>query len=77
VISQGRPWAAFLLMNRSKKIFFALAIAYLVALVWVSVDIASKTTFPHSRPQLKERLKERFTGKDSVKNDSIFRHDKL
>jgi hypothetical protein len=44
--------------------------AFLIALVYVSYDISRKTTFPGSKPQLKERLKQNFEQKpDST--DSI------
>ncbi len=33
------------------------AIVFIVLLAWASYDIATRTTFPGSKPQLKERLK--------------------
>jgi hypothetical protein len=57
-------------MNSSKKVFVVIAMAFLIALVYVSYDISRKTTFPGSKPQLKERLKQNFEQKpDST--DSI------
>ena len=53
-------------MNRSKKIFAALAIVFVLFLVWASYDISSRTTFPGSKPQLKERLKKKLFDGDST-----------
>jgi hypothetical protein len=66
-----RPFFSFLIMTRSKKIFFILSLVFVILLVWASVDIASKTTFPGSKPQLKERINEKFFTTDTVKTDSI------
>ncbi|HYG03583.1 MAG TPA: hypothetical protein VD927_14140 [Chryseosolibacter sp.] len=62
-------------MNRSKKIFLACVVLFAVLLGYASYDISSRTTFPGSKPQLKERLENSLTtpdsvtaGKDSVKN---------
>lgn len=43
-------------MTRSKKVFAALAIVFIVLLAYASYDISSRTTFPGSRPQLRERI---------------------
>jgi hypothetical protein len=57
-------------MSSSKKVFVVIAVAFMLALVYVSYDISRKTTFPGSKPQLKERLKREFEQKpDST--DSI------
>jgi hypothetical protein len=57
-------------MRVSKKIFLAIAGIFLILLSYVSYDISRKTTFPGSKPQLRERLKKEFkTGKDS--SDSL------
>lgn len=58
-------------MSRGKKIFVALAIVFVILLAYVSYDISRKTTFPGSKSQLKERLKEKYAEKDSVSNDSV------
>lgn len=58
-------------MSRSKKIFFGFAIAFFLLLVYVSYDISTRTTFPGSKPQLKERLQNNANPKDSVLYDSI------
>ncbi len=43
-------------MPRSKKIFMILAIIFLIIMLYLGIDIASKTTFPGSKPNLKERI---------------------
>jgi hypothetical protein len=58
-------------MKKSKKIFLLMAVVFLILLIYASIDIASRTTFPGSKPQLKERIKKQFESTDSVKNDSI------
>jgi hypothetical protein len=57
-------------MRASKKIFIAIAGIFLLLLSYLGYDISRKTTFPGSKPQLKERLKREFnTSKDS--SDSL------
>lgn len=58
-------------MTRSKKIFAGLAIIFMIALFYASYDISTRTTFPGSKPQLKERLEEEYLKKDSSSTDSI------
>lgn len=58
-------------MSRSKKIFLGFAIVFFVLLSYASYDISSRTTFPGSKPQLKERVKKQLFGADSAKNDTI------
>jgi hypothetical protein len=58
-------------MTRSKKVFIALAILFFLGLGYISYDISSRTTFPGSKPQLKERIKSQFISPDSVKQDSL------
>jgi hypothetical protein len=57
-------------MSRSKKIFAALAIVFVILLAYASYDISSRTTFPGSKSQLQERLKKKYST-DSLANDSI------
>jgi hypothetical protein len=58
-------------MSRSKKIFLIIAVVFIGLLLYASFDIGSRTTFPGSKSQLKERLKQRY-GNDTLKlNDSI------
>jgi hypothetical protein len=60
-------------MNKSKKIFVAIAIVFLLALIYASYDISTRTTFPGSKSQLKEGLKKDYMDADSVA-DSL-KHD--
>jgi hypothetical protein len=57
-------------MSRSKKIFLGVAIIFLILLAYASYDISSRTTFPGSKSQLKERLKKQYVSPDSVVNDT-------
>ncbi|MEM6358673.1 MAG: hypothetical protein AAF149_18190 [Bacteroidota bacterium] len=55
-------------MSNSKRIFLFLALLFLLLMVYVSYDISRRTTFPGSKPQLKERI---FNDvQDTVKLDS-------
>ncbi|MBS1506660.1 MAG: hypothetical protein JSS79_08445 [Bacteroidetes bacterium] len=58
-------------MSRSKKIFALLSVVFLAALFYASYDISRRTTFPGSKPQLKERIKKQFLEGDSSKKDTI------
>ena len=58
-------------MSRGKKIFVLLAVVFAILLAYASYDISRKTTFPGSKSQLKERLKEKYSAKDSVSNDGV------
>ncbi|MBI1770359.1 MAG: hypothetical protein HYR67_18470 [Bacteroidetes bacterium] len=58
-------------MSRSKKIFVILAVVFLLLLFYASYDISRRTTFPGSKPQLKERIRKKFFGTDSVHSDTI------
>ncbi len=44
---------------------------FLIILAYFSYDISSRTTFPGSKPQLKERIKDQFLSPDSVIKDSV------
>jgi hypothetical protein len=57
-------------MTRSKKVFAGLAVVFVVLLLYASYDISRRTTFPGSRPQLKERIEDRFLKLDSIPRDS-------
>jgi hypothetical protein len=65
------PFIFVFYMSRSKKIFLGFAVVFFVLLFYASYDISSKTTFPGSKPQLKERLKDQLNLKDSLFKDSI------
>jgi hypothetical protein len=56
-------------MKRSKKLFLVIAVVFFVAISYLAYDISSRTTFPGSRPQLKERLKGIYG--DTTKVDSL------
>ena len=43
-------------MNRSKKIFLAIATAFVVGTVIVGYDISRKTSFPGAKKHLKESI---------------------
>lgn len=58
-------------MSRSKKIFILLAVIFIMLLAYASYDINSRTTFPGSKPQLKERLEKKPDLVDSVNSDSL------
>jgi hypothetical protein len=57
-------------MSRSKKIFLAVGAVFLILLGYASYDIATRTTFPGSKSQLKERLKKQYLKTDSLSVDS-------
>jgi hypothetical protein len=58
-------------MTRGKKIFAVLAVIFVILLLYASYDISNRTTFPGSKPQLKERLKNDSNTEDSLASDSI------
>ncbi|MCH7400353.1 hypothetical protein ACFOUP_07675 [Belliella kenyensis] len=43
-------------MNRNKVIFLILAVCFLLAMLWIGYDISTRTTFPGSKGNLKERM---------------------
>lgn len=68
--------------QRGKKRAFGIAAAiFLGLLLYASYDISTRTTFPGSRPQLKERIEERFGGDeppaDTLKHQDISDDDSL
>jgi hypothetical protein len=61
-------------MPRSKKIFGGFALIFVILLVYASYDISTRTTFPGSKSQLKERIRKNYLAPDSVsgaKTDKI------
>jgi len=58
-------------MTKSKKIFLALVIVFFALLAYVSYDISTRTTFPGSKPQLKERIEKTYLKGDSTAIDSL------
>jgi hypothetical protein len=57
-------------MTRSKRIFAGIATLFFVLLVYASYDIATRTTFPGSKPQLKKRIEDTYLEPDSIKTDT-------
>lgn len=51
---------------RKSKIFLGLAIVFVVLMAIASYDISRKTTFPGSKPQLKERIKKQLGASDTL-----------
>jgi len=58
-------------MSRSKKIFALLSVVFMTLLLYASYDISTKTTFPGSKPQLKERIKKQFLQPDTAAKDTL------
>lgn len=52
--------------QKSKKWFVAGVVGFVVLIAYASYDISRRTTFPGSKPQLKERLKKNFKAPDSA-----------
>jgi hypothetical protein len=63
-------------MSRSKKIFFFALGIFFVALAYLSYDISHRTSFPGSKSQLKERLKEKYVPPDSAGADTLIKMNK-
>jgi hypothetical protein len=57
-------------MTRSRKLFVLFSVVFVGLLAYASYDISRKTTFPGAKPQLKERLKDKYLMPDSIKTDS-------
>lgn len=57
-------------MSRQKKWFAVLAAIFVLLLLIVSYDIGRRTTFPGSKPQLKERLRKQPPPTDTLELDS-------
>ena len=58
-------------MSRSKKVFLAIVVVFFILLAYASYDISTRTTFPGSKSQLKERLKKQYLKSDSIARDSV------
>ncbi|WP_194974874.1 hypothetical protein [Aquiflexum lacus] len=52
-------------MKKNKIIFLVLAILFAITMIWIGLDMSSKTTFPGSKGNLKERI----APTDSLKNN--------
>jgi hypothetical protein len=57
-------------MEKGRKIFLGFTVVFLMFLFFASYDIARRTTFPGSKGQLKERLRENYLKKDTISADS-------
>jgi len=57
-------------MNKSKKYFALILVLFFAGMAYFGYDVSSKTTFPGSKSQLKERIKKQFLQPDSVKSDT-------
>lgn len=58
-------------MSGSKKIFLALSVLFIVLLIWVSIDISKRTTFPGSQPQLRQRIEDTYIKNSENVEDTI------
>ncbi|MEJ2005502.1 MAG: hypothetical protein P8X57_11180 [Cyclobacteriaceae bacterium] len=60
-------------MTRQKRIFIFFAVLFFLAMAYVAYDISRRTTFPGSKPQLQERIKNTYSEQDSVtaEKDSV------
>jgi len=66
-------------MSRSKKLFIAIAVIFLMTILYVMYDMSSRTTFPGSKPpmediQNKTGVESETIESDSMKLDSISKH---
>jgi hypothetical protein len=65
-------------MSRQKRVFIGVCVAFLILLLYASYDIANRTTFPGSKPQLKERINTEYFSKDSmISADSLTNMNKV
>lgn len=58
-------------MPRSKKIFLFAAVIFFGVIIYLCYDFSRRTTFPGSKPQLKEGIQDQFLRPDSTKKDTI------
>jgi hypothetical protein len=58
-------------MTKQKKIFIIVAAVFFALLFYASYDISTRTTFPGSKGQLKERIKRNLISQDTLASDSI------
>ncbi|HMQ00687.1 MAG TPA: hypothetical protein PKC24_12965 [Cyclobacteriaceae bacterium] len=50
--------------KKQKQIFIISFIVFMLAIFYASYDISKRTTFPGSKPQLRERIKQNFLKDD-------------
>ncbi|ELR73829.1 hypothetical protein C900_01439 [Fulvivirga imtechensis AK7] len=59
-------------MRKKQRLFIIITFLFFAAMLYVGYDISSRTTFPGSKPQLRERLLNGDEAPaDSVSTDSI------
>lgn len=58
-------------MTKSKKIFLGAGVVFFALLFYASYDISTRTTFPGSKPQLKERIQNTYLKNDTLRTDTI------
>ena len=54
-------------MKKNKIVFLVLAAIFGLCMLWIGIDMSSKTTFPGSKRNLKERIAPSDTLKTNVK----------
>jgi len=57
--------------KRSRIIFISVFVLFMLALMYASYDISQRTTFPGSKPQLKERIRQTYLESDSLKQTNL------
>lgn len=69
---QTKCWSIFEVdrMTRGKKIFSGFVIAFVILIAYASYDISRRTTFPGSKSQLPQRIKDTYLPADSSKADT-------
>ncbi|WP_293016338.1 hypothetical protein [Mongoliibacter sp.] len=43
-------------MNKNKRVFLIIAVIFFLVMLYIGYDISSRTTFPGSKGNLKERI---------------------
>jgi hypothetical protein len=54
-------------MNKNKIVFLVLAAIFALCMLWIGIDMSSRTTFPGSKRNLKERIAPSDSLKTNVK----------
>ena len=57
-------------MDNKKKLFLIIVVIFFGIMIYIGYDISSRTTFPGSKPQLKERLMNN-PPEDTLRSDSL------
>jgi hypothetical protein len=61
-------------MRRSKNIFIIAFALFILILIYASYDISRRTSFPGSKSQLKERLKQKYVPTDTLVDGDTIDH---